>query len=124
MIICLDSHQDTIYTSIRWKREEADMAQYVLMTRLTPEISKDLKRREAIGKEWKKKVDSICPDVKWIEHYALLGPYDFMDIFEADGDETAAKVAMLTRASGALSCETWPAMPWSHFIEITRECTE
>jgi len=97
------------------------MGIYVLMTKLTPEISKDLKRREVIGKEWKRKVDLLCPDVKWIAHYALLGPYDFMDIYEADGDETAAKVSMITRASGALAVESWPAIPWSRFIEITKE---
>ena len=98
------------------------MGLYVLMTKLTPEISGDLKRREAIGKEWKKKVDTCCPDVKWIAHYALLGPYDFMDIYEAESEETAAKVSMITRASGALAVESWPAMKWSRFIEIIKDC--
>ncbi len=98
------------------------MALYVLMTKLTPEISADLKKREAIGKEWKKQVDKVCPDVKWKAHYALLGPYDFMDIYEADSTETATKVSMITRANGALSVETWPAMNWSRFIEIIKDC--
>lgn len=98
------------------------MPSYVLMTKLTPEVSGDLKKREAIGKEWKKKVDELCPNVKWIGHYALLGPYDFMDIYEADSDETAAKVSLITRASGALSAETWPAMKWSHYVEIIKDC--
>ena len=97
------------------------MEMFVLMTKLTPEISSDLQRREAIGKEWKKKVDQMCPDVKWMAHYALLGPYDFMDIYQADGNETAAKVSMITRANGALSAESWPAMNWSRFVEITKE---
>jgi uncharacterized protein with GYD domain len=98
------------------------MALYVLMTKLTPEISGDLKKREAIGKEWKKKVDKLCPDVKWKAHYALLGPYDFMDIYEAENAESAAKVSMITRANGALAVETWPAMNWSRFIEIIKDC--
>ena len=98
------------------------MALYVLMTKLTPEISADLKKREAIGKEWKKKVDKLCPDVKWKAHYALLGPYDFMDIYEAENAESAAKVSMITRANGALAVETWPAMNWSRFIEIIKDC--
>lgn len=97
------------------------MGTYILMTKLTPEISADLKRREAIGKEWKKKVDKQCPDVKWIAHYALLGPYDFMDIYQAKDELTAAKVSMLTRASGALSAESWPAIEWAKFIEIVNE---
>ena len=98
------------------------MALYVLMTKLTPEISGDLKKREAIGKEWKKKVDKVCSDVKWKAHYALLGPYDFMDIYEAENAESAAKVSMITRANGALAVETWPAMNWSRFIEIIKDC--
>lgn len=97
------------------------MPQYVLMTKLTPEIQGDLKRREAVGKEWKKKVSKSCPDVKWKAHYWLLGPYDFMDIYEADNDETAAKVSMITRSSGALAVETWPAMPWANYIEIIKD---
>jgi len=96
------------------------MATYVLMTKMTPEISANLKRREAIGKTWKKKVDKCCPDVKWIAHYALLGPYDFMDIYEAKNEETAAKVSMITRANGALSAESWPAIQWTRFITITK----
>jgi uncharacterized protein with GYD domain len=76
------------------------MGIYILMTKLTPEISSNLQRREAIGKEWKKKVDQLCPDVKWIAHYALLGPYDFMDIYQADSNETAT---------------------WSHFVDIIKE---
>ena len=97
------------------------MPQYVLMTKLTPEVHGDLKQREAVGKEWKKKVSKLCPDVKWKGHYWLLGPYDFMDIYEADSDETAAKVSMITRSSGALAVETWPAMPWSNYIEIIKD---
>ncbi len=98
------------------------MSVYVLMTKLTPEISGDLKKREAIGKEWKKKVDHVCPDVKWLAHYALLGPYDFMDIYEAENDETASRVSLITRASGALAAETWPAIKWSRYVEIIKDC--
>ncbi len=97
------------------------MGIYILMTKLTPEISSNLQRREAIGKEWKKKVDQLCPDVKWIAHYALLGPYDFMDIYQADSNETATRISMITRANGALSAESWPAMNWSHFVDIIKE---
>ncbi len=96
------------------------MALFVLMTKMTPEISGDLKRREALGKEWKKKVDMLCPDVKWVAHYALLGPYDFMDIYEADSMETASKVSLITRANGAVTAESWPAMQWSNFVEVTK----
>jgi uncharacterized protein with GYD domain len=91
---------------------------YVLMTKLTPEVTKDTRRREKIGKKWMSKVSEKCPGVKWIAHYALLGPYDFMDIFEAPSEEDAARVSMITLSSGALQAESWTAIPYQRFLEL------
>jgi uncharacterized protein with GYD domain len=97
------------------------MSTFILMTKLTPEVTKEMKHREQIGKIWKKTVSEKVPDVKWIAHYALLGPYDFMDIFEAPNEEAAAKVSMITLASGALQAESWVALPYSRFLELSDE---
>ncbi len=97
------------------------MGLYILMTNLTPEMAGDLRRREAIGKEWKKKVDQMCPDVKWIAHYALLGPYDFMDIYEASDVDTAHKVSLISRSEGALSAESWHAEPYDRFLKLLED---
>jgi uncharacterized protein with GYD domain len=97
------------------------MGVYVLMTKLTPEVTKDMKHREKIGKKWLEKVAEKCPQVRWLSHYALLGPYDFMDIFEAPNEEVAAKVSMITLSSGALQAESWTAIPYSRFVELADE---
>ena len=97
------------------------MGTYVLLTKLTPEVTKDLKNREKIGKRWMDKVTEKCPDVKWIAHYALLGPYDFMDIYEAPSEEVAAKVSLITLSSGAFQVESWAAVPYSRFLELADE---
>ena len=97
------------------------MGTYVLLTKLTPEVTKDLKNREKIGKRWMEKVTEKCPDVKWIAHYALLGPYDFMDIYEASSEEVAAKVSLITLSSGAFQVESWAAVPYSRFLELADE---
>jgi uncharacterized protein with GYD domain len=97
------------------------MGTYVLLTKLTPEVTKDLKNREKIGKRWMKKVSEKCPEVKWIAHYALLGPYDFMDIYEAPNEEVASKVSLITLSSGAFQTESWSAVPYSRFLEIADE---
>lgn len=96
------------------------MPTYVLMTRLSPDIMSDPRGRRAVGREWKQKVDDLCPEVKWIAHYALLGPYDFMDIYEAPSDEVAHKVSLVSRRFGALSAESWPATPYERFLELAR----
>jgi len=94
------------------------MALFVLMTRLAPGSVKDADTRRAMGKEWLGKVKAACPEVRWVAHYALLGPYDFMDIYEAQDLETAHKVALISRSEGALSAESWPALPYDRFLKV------
>jgi len=97
------------------------MATFILMTKLSSELNREIHHREEIGHLWKKTVEEKVPDVKWLAHYALLGPYDFMDIFEAPGEEEAAKVSLISLARGALKAESWTAIPYHRFLEIAKE---
>ena len=94
------------------------MPKYVLMTKLGVELMQDPRGRKEVGDEWRRRVKKLCPDVKWIEHLALLGPYDFMTIYEAPSDEEAHKVSLLSRASGAKRAESWPAISYERFLEV------
>ena len=94
------------------------MPHFVLMTRLAPGSLQDAQARRSTGKEWLHKVKAACPEVKWVAHYALLGQYDFMDIYEAPDIETAHKVSLLSRSEGALTAESWPALPYERFLEV------
>ncbi|MFQ5454197.1 MAG: GYD domain-containing protein, partial [Candidatus Zixiibacteriota bacterium] len=62
-----------------------------------------------------------CPQVKFIAHYGLLGPFDFCDIYEAPDPETAAKVSMISLANGALQAESWIAIPYNRIVELAGE---
>lgn len=97
------------------------MPVFVLMTRLAPEALRDARGRRAMGKEWLEKVKTSCPSVKWIAHYATLGPYDFMDIYEAPDVETAHRVSLISRAEGALTAESWQALPYDQFLDLLEE---
>ncbi|MFH1143332.1 MAG: GYD domain-containing protein [Candidatus Eisenbacteria bacterium] len=97
------------------------MATYVLLTKLAPEVAGDTKHREAIGRKWKKTIAEKCPDVHFICHYALLGPYDFIDIYEAPDEEVATKVSVITRGLGATSVESWTAIEYNRFLDLMDE---
>lgn len=97
------------------------MPMFVLMTKLAPESMHDARGRRAIGKEWLKKVKALCPDVKWIAHYSLLGPYDFMDIYEAPDVETAHRVSLISRSEGAVTAESWSALPYEEHLKLLAE---
>jgi uncharacterized protein with GYD domain len=97
------------------------MATYILLTKLSSESLGALKKRENVGRKWFETVKKKCPEAKWLEHFALLGPFDFMDIYEAPSEEVAAKVSMITMARGAVKAETWTALPYKKFLKITAE---
>jgi uncharacterized protein with GYD domain len=97
------------------------MQTFVLMTKLAPEMSKQVKDQEKLGREWLEQVQQRCPEVKFVAHYALLGPYDFLDIYEAPDEETAAKVSLISLQTGAFLAESWVAIPYKRFIELAEE---
>ena len=97
------------------------MKTFILLTKLSPEISKQMKDRARLGRNWLEQVKKKCPEVKFIEHYALLGPYDFLDIYEAPDEETAAKVSMISLSNGAFMSESLTAIPYKRFLELTKE---
>lgn len=97
------------------------MPMFVLMTRLSPESVHDAQGRRAMGKEWLKRVSDVCPEVRFHQHYALLGPYDFMDIYEAPDVETAHRVSLISRSAGAVAAESWQALPYGDFLELLEE---
>ena len=54
----------------------------------------------------------------------MLGQYDFMDIYEAPDEESAAKISMISRANGALYAESLIAIPHKKFLELTEEISD
>lgn len=102
-------------------KKGGSMATYILLTKLSPEVTKHMKDRAGTGKKWMKKVKEKCPEVKFIAHYALLGPYDFLDIYEAPNEEIAAKVSMISLSLGASKAESWTAIPYRRFLELVKE---
>lgn len=96
------------------------MPTFVLMTKLSAELARDPRGRKQVGRDWMKLVAEKCPKVKWIAHYALLGRFDFMDIYEAPDIETAHKVSYMSMAGGATAAESWHAMPYEHYLDIVQ----
>ncbi len=97
------------------------MKTFILMTKLAPEISMQMKDRKKMGREWLDDVKLKCPEVKFIAHYAILGQYDFIDIYEAPDAETAARVSLISRKYGAFEAVSLTALPYKDFLELTEK---
>ena len=96
------------------------MKTFILMTKLSPEFIKNPKSRAAKGRTWLDLVKKKCPEVKFLSHYALLGNFDFLDIYEAPDEETAAKVSMISLSHGATAAESWSAIPYKRYLKIIK----
>ncbi|MGD8922516.1 MAG: GYD domain-containing protein [Candidatus Zixiibacteriota bacterium] len=97
------------------------MQTYILMTKLAPEVTTRMKDRASIGRAWLEQVKEKCPDVKFVAHYGLLGPFDFLDIYEAPSEEVAAKVSMISLQNGAFEAQSWTAIPYKRIVELAQE---
>lgn len=97
------------------------MQTYILLTKLSPDLYQKMKERAELGRNWLDQVKEKCPEVKFLAHYALLGQYDFLDIYEAPNEEVAAKVSIISQANGAFQAQSLAAIPYKRFLELTSE---
>lgn len=94
------------------------MAAYVMLTTLTDEGRKTVKEKPERIKEVNKEVEAM--GVKILGQYALLGPYDFVNILEAPSNETISRVAIQLGSRGTLQTMTMAAMTLDDFIATLR----
>jgi len=90
------------------------MAVFVMLTSLTDEGRKTLQDKPERIKDVNKEVEAR--GVKIINQFALLGPYDFVNILEAPSAEAMSKVAIALGARGTLQTMTMAAMSVDAFI--------
>jgi uncharacterized protein with GYD domain len=94
------------------------MGTYVMLTRLSSEALKKPESVTELNKRVEDRIKKECPGVKWLANYAVLGPCDYLDIFEAPDADTATKVALLVRSFGHGTTETWVATQWDRFTSL------
>ena len=89
------------------------MAKYIMMSVLTDEGRKTMKMRPERIQEVNKEMEKM--GVKVITQYAVIGPYDFINIVEAPDNETITRVSTELGARGTVQIMTLAAIPISDF---------
>jgi uncharacterized protein with GYD domain len=100
------------------------MPTYILLTKLTPDSTRELRSVEDLGKEIGRRVRKHCPSVKWRAHYVTLGPYDYVDVFDAKDESEASEVSLITSTVGHATTETWTALPYERFVKLAKQAAE
>ncbi len=95
-----------------------------MLTQLSSDAISSPKSLEKLEKDVVERIRSECPEVEWLHNFALLGPYDYLDIFRAPNTHTAFKVSTIIRTFGHAHTEIWNATEWAQFKDLIRDLPE
>lgn len=90
------------------------MSRYVIISNLTDEGAKTLKKKPDRVKEVNTELEDM--GVKVLDQYAILGNFDFLTIVEAEDDTTVAKAVVEIASRGSIKTATYKAVPIDEFI--------
>ena len=94
------------------------MTTFILLSRLSTRDSGEVRSLAGRLQAFASALADRYPEVRSVASYALLGPYDFLHVFEAPDAPTAARVALLAQTFGAASTETLTAIPFEEFSAL------
>ncbi len=97
------------------------MSTFVMLTRLSHVALKSPGKLEELERQVMDQIRAKCPEVEWLSSFAVLGPYDYIDLFQAPDVEAATKVATIVRTFGHAQTEVWAATEWERFKEVIRD---
>jgi uncharacterized protein with GYD domain len=66
------------------------------------------------------RVREEVPEIRWLQNFAVCGPYDYIDVLDAPSLEAAIRASVLIRTYGHAHTELWPAVGWDEFKKIVR----
>lgn len=84
------------------------METYILLTKLSDEGRKTLKQNPKRTQEVNKEVEGMGGKV--VAQYAVLGPYDYVNVVQARDNKTIAKISVELGSRGTMDVMTLPVV--------------
>jgi len=92
---------------------------FVLLSTLTSEGRKTIKEKPERLKEVNKEIEAL--GAKVLQQYAVLGPYDFLNIVEAPSIEALTRVSIELGSRGTIQIMSMPATPIDDFLKSLKK---
>lgn len=90
------------------------MAKYILLSKLTEEGRQTLKKKPERIKEVNEELEEF--GVKVLKQFAVLGPYDFVNLVEAPDNEAIFKLSVELGSRGTIQITSMPAITIDELI--------
>ena len=100
----------------------AQVATYVFLTKVTAAGVKTLQSNPRRIKVVNKEIEALGARV--VAQYATLGRYDFVNIVEAQDNETIARISVELGARGTVQLTTLAAIPVDAFTKMLKTRTD
>jgi uncharacterized protein with GYD domain len=91
------------------------MPTFIMLSTLTDDGAETVKENPDRIREVREELERQF-GIRVLAQYAVLGPYDFVNIIEAPDIETAARVSAEMAARGSVKIQTLAAIPVDQFI--------
>jgi uncharacterized protein with GYD domain len=90
------------------------MATFILLSTLTDEGAKTIRHDPERIQEVNSEIERL--GVKVLNQWAVLGPFDFVNVVEAPDNLTVARVSAELSSRGTIRLTSMPAIPIEEFI--------
>lgn len=94
------------------------MARYIIISKLTDEGARTLKKNPGRVKEVNAELKSMGVNV--LDQYIVLGNFDFLSIVEAEDEAAITRTVVELASRGSIKTATYRAIPMNEFIESLR----
>jgi 1-acyl-sn-glycerol-3-phosphate acyltransferase len=98
------------------------MPRYVLLTRLNAQGFEAIRSQPDLLAEARRVMEAL--DVKIVQQYALIGPYDFLTVVEAPHNLAAIRAVTEREATGRVRTDVLPAIDLELFVRLLGQTTE
>lgn len=97
------------------------MLTFVMLTGLSPDALRSPGSLEELENQAMGQIRKEYPQVEWLHNFAILGPCDYLDIFQAPDMKTALGVGTIIRTFGHATTEVWSATEWRDYKEMLHQ---